>query len=222
MDSGKCKVIPNSVDESKYRVLNSKEKKMIRQQFSIDSDAKLFVTVANLRTIKNHSFLLDVAYELKKRNYAFMLCLIGEGEQREFIEKKIKDLQLTENVILLGNRSDVPEILGAFDGMIFPSLSEGFGGAVLEAQLVGIPVIASDMVPDSTDMGIGMVKYLPLNKSCSEWADEIISFFNQDFSWTREKVLEKMQQKHFTIRSTAREYLKAYGIDEATINKAII
>ena len=122
---GKCKVIPNSVDETKYYVLSDEERQQIRLEFVSDINTKLFVTVANLRKIKNHSFLLDIAYELKKRNYPFKLCLIGEGDQRELIEKKITVLKLSENVILLGNRSDVPEILGAFDGMIFNQINGG-------------------------------------------------------------------------------------------------
>lgn len=221
--NGKCKVIPNSVDEDKYLVLTTNEKESIRRILGVTDDkTQMLVTVANLRAIKNHTFLLDIASELKKVNYNYKLFLIGEGDQRGFLEEKICENGLQNEVILLGNRDDVPQILGAFDGMIFPSLSEGFGGVVLESQLVGVPVVASNMVPAFTDMGIGMVKYISLNETPKEWAEQIIQFFSKDFKWSHVEIISAINDKGFSIKSTAREYLRTYGIDEETIEKAII
>lgn len=220
---GKCKVIPNSVDEDKYVVLDTEEKESIRHMLGVTDDkTKMLVTVANLRAIKNHSFLLDIASELKKIQYQYKLFLIGEGDQRDFIEGKINALGLQNEVVLLGNRDDVPQILGAFDGMVFPSLSEGFGGVVLESQLVGVPVLASNMVPSFTDMGIGMVKYISLKETPQEWSKRIIQFFSKDFKWTHDEIICAINDKGFSIKSTAKEYLRAYGIDDETIEKAII
>lgn len=221
--NGKCKVIPNSVDEDKYLVLTTNEKESIRRILGVTDDkTQMLVTVANLRAIKNHTFLLDIASELKKVNYNYKLFLIGEGDQRGFIEEKICENGLQNEVILLGNRDDVPQILGAFDGMIFPSLSEGFGGVVLESQLVGVPVVASNMVPAFTDMGIGTVKYISLTETPKEWAEQIIQFFSKDFKWSHVEIISAINDKGFSIKSTAREYLRTYGIDEETIEKAII
>lgn len=221
INKGKCKVIPNSVDEKKYLVLSDECKRDIRQELICPEHTKMLVTVANLRSPKNHSFLIDIANELNKKKYKYMLYLIGDGPDREMIESKIIEYGLEDRVILLGVRSDVPEILNAFDGMVFPSIAEGFGGVILEAQLCGVPVITSENVPQFTDMDVGMVKYLSLQKSASEWADEIIEYFDKDFNWSREKVDQKIKEKGFTIRSTAEAYLRTYGIDEETIKKAI-
>ena len=78
------------------------------------------------------------------------------------------------------------------------------------------------MVPAFTDMGIGMVKYISLNETPKEWAEQIIQFFSKDFKWSHVEIISAINDKGFSIKSTAREYLRTYGIDEETIEKAII
>ena len=146
--------VPNAIDQNKYVVLNANERNVLREKLGIPNDKKAYVTVANLRKQKNHMFLLDIAKSLKEKGGQFILYLIGEGDLRSDIEKKILDLDLTDNVVLMGSRGDVPQILCAFDGMIFPSLFEGLGGVVLESQLVGVPAIVSDAIPKVVDVGL--------------------------------------------------------------------
>ena len=162
-----------------------------------------------VKLTSNRNYIVEISVDINYRNVILL-------------EEKICENGLQNEVILLGNRDDVPQILGAFDGMIFPSLSEGFGGVVLESQLVGVPVVASNMVPAFTDMGIGMVKYISLNETPKEWAEQIIQFFSKDFKWSHVEIISAINDKGFSIKSTAREYLRTYGIDEETIEKAII
>lgn len=78
-----------------------------------------------------------------------MLLLIGNdsGECGEEIHKKVERLGLKENVMFLGIRSDIPELLQAMDVFLFPSLFEGFGIVALEAQAAGIPTVVSNRIP---------------------------------------------------------------------------
>lgn len=213
--------VPNAIDQKKYRVLNKDEKTSLRKKLGIPNDRKAYVTIANLRKQKNHMFLLDIAKTLKEKGDNFILYLIGEGELRFDIEKKILDLDLIDNVILMGSRGDVPQILCAFDGMIFPSLFEGLGGVVLESQLVGVPAIVSNAIPRVVDVGINMVEYLSLSDDISLWADVIIKKTNC-FKWDYNTTLQAFKKKGYCIESTARKYLKEYGISENIISKAIL
>ncbi len=217
---GKHMFVPNAIDQKKYVVLEQTEKNKLRAKLGIPSDKKAYVTVANLRKAKNHKFLLEVAKELKNKGDNFILYLIGDGDLRPEIEKKIKELDLNENVVLMGTRGDVPEILCVFDGMIFPSLYEGLGGVVLEAQLVGVPAIVSEAIPKVVDVGIDMVEFLPFD-DISKWA-EIIMKKTDSFKWNREKTLKAFEEKEYTIEATTKKYLKEYGIPEDVIKKAMI
>lgn len=212
--------VPNSIDQKKYVVLDENDRINLRKELEIPLDAKAYVTVANLRKQKNHMFLIDIAVALKKKDDKFKLYLIGEGSLRTDIEEKINRLGLSNNVILMGSRKDVPQILCAFDGMIFPSLFEGLGGVILESQLVGVPAIVSDVIPRVVDVGIDMVEYLSLECSPEVWADTIIKKTN-NYTWDYETTLSTFKQKGYCIEETAKKYLKEYGIDDKTIEDAL-
>ena len=119
----------------------------------------------------------------------------------------------------MGTRGDVPQILCAFDGMIFPSLYEGLGGVVLEAQLVGVPAVVSEAIPRVVDVGIDMVDFLSFD-DVSKWADVIMSK-TDSFKWDRQATLKAFEEKEYTIEATTRKYLKEYGIAEDIVNRAM-
>src|SRR5699024_9057208 len=81
--------------------------------------------VGNFRKVKNHSFLIDIFKEFKKYNEDSKLLLIGDGELKPEIIKKLESLNILEDCILLGTRSDVNELLQVMDVLVFPSIYEG-------------------------------------------------------------------------------------------------
>ena len=213
--------IPNAIDQKKYIVIDNKQRESIRKSIGVNIDEKAYVMVANFGEKKNHLFLLDIAKSLKDKNHKYKLFLIGDGNMRGTIERKILELGLNDTVMLLGTRKDVPKILGAFDAMIFPSLFECFGGVVLESQLLGVPAFVSDRVPKTADVEIDMVKYLSLNETPDYWASYIINNVD-DFTWNYERALRAFEKKGYIIEQTAQKYLELYGFNKDTIEKALI
>lgn len=216
---GRYQYIPNAIDQHKYAFLEGDQRTALRKQLGISEDKKAYVTVANFRKAKNHAFLLDVAKALKDRKDPFVLYLIGDGDLRSDIEKKIVDLELSEHVVLLGSRKDVPQILTAFDAMIFPSIYEGLGGVVLEAQLTGVSAIVSDAIPTVADLGIDMVDFLPLGDA-DRWADAIMKKTQTPLR-DHQMSLQALEEKGYCIEQTTRKYLNAYGLTEDIISKAL-
>lgn len=212
--------VPNGLNQHKYLIADEKMRATVRESLNIPADKKAYVTVANFRKPKNHSFLLDVAKSLKDKNDIFLLYLIGDGSLRTEIEEKIANLGLKDHVILLGSRGDVPKILCAFDGMIFPSIHEGLGGVVLEAQLVGVPAVVSDAIPKEVDVGLDMVDFLPLQCGTDAWANAIVRK-TASTAPDCETRLQAFKKTGYCIEETARRYLLEYGISEDVVCKAL-
>jgi glycosyltransferase involved in cell wall biosynthesis len=128
--SGRLWVVPNGVKSVAPRPPSTKGRLTI-------------VCVANLRAPKGHVTLLGAMSKLRHSDW--YLLLVGEGPERDSIERMIIATGLQERVSMLGRRSDVHEILESADLLVHPSYSEGMPNAVLEAMAHGIPVVASDV-----------------------------------------------------------------------------
>ena len=81
---------------------------------------------------------------------------------------------MQEAVILAGNRDNVQDYYQAMDVFVFPSLWEGLGIAVIEAQANGLTCIVSDKVPMEVDMGCGLVIKKALEDGIDSWVETIL------------------------------------------------
>ena len=114
----------------------------LREWLGIGPKKLLAITVASLTSIKNHLGLLDAAARLFQTSSGELHFLfVGEGSMRPEIESKIRRLNLTQHVTVLGASDRVTDYLSASDIFVLPSLLEGMSNAILEAMAAGLPVI---------------------------------------------------------------------------------
>jgi glycosyltransferase involved in cell wall biosynthesis len=106
-------------------------------------DAPLVVACGRLKTVKGFSTLLD-ALALVRQFIPAHLWIVGEGEQRPFLEKKIERLGLQDCVRLVGFQQNPFKYMAAADLFVLSSLFEGFGNVIVEAMACGVPVVATD------------------------------------------------------------------------------
>jgi glycosyltransferase involved in cell wall biosynthesis len=98
---------------------------------------------------KNHELLIDIYNSFHKKYSDSRLLLVGQGVEEAAIKDKVNKLKLEENVMFLGIRSDVNEIMQAMDVFVLPSRFEGLGIVLIEAQAAGLPCVTSkNVVPD--------------------------------------------------------------------------
>ena len=177
------KVVPNGIDVSKFRYdISTREK--IRKNYDIDNNRIVIGHVGRFHTQKNHKFLISIFFELTKINSNVLLLLIGDGKLRKNIEKRVLKLGLKEKVLFLGVRNDVPDLLQIMDVFLFPSLFEGFGNVVVEAQSSGLPCIISNKVPNEVIL-TDLVKQIDLKQGKKFWVEkinEILSGFHRDIT----------------------------------------
>jgi len=193
----KVSVIPNAVNLEKYRFL-PQDKAILRNKLSLPATSPIVGHVGRFNAPKNHKFLIEVFAALHQFVPQAQFVLAGDGPLREEIEGLIKERGLEEHVHLLGVREDVPEILGALDVFVFPSLYEGLGLSLVEAQAAGIPSVISNTIPSDVDLGLGLIKAMSLHESPSVWADEIMRRFHHDKqSW--ETVERHIRDRNYEI-----------------------
>ena len=152
------KIIPNAIDTKDFTFEMNREKK--RAELSLKSDDIVITCVSKLRRGKGHNYLLEAFEQLRHyserrqkshTNRRFKLLIVGDGEQKEILLKQIESYKSKSNILFIGNRNDVKELLRISDIFILPTLGEGMSNALLEAMASGLPVITTD-IPENNEL----------------------------------------------------------------------
>lgn len=169
-NDGKVTLINNAIEIEKF-TFNKQKRNLLREKLELENN---FVIghIGRFDYQKNHLFLLDIFYETLKQVPNAKLLLIGDGHLKEKIITKIKQLDIEDNIVMMGVRSDIKDLLNVFDLFILPSLFEGLGIVLIEAQANGLKCIASDEVPDIANI-TNLVSFVSLLDSPINWAYKI-------------------------------------------------
>ncbi len=171
VNSDRWMFVPNTIDVEKYSFkVCDREKR--RTEIGVSNDVVLIGATGQLIVRKNHIFLIGVIDELKRNNKNAKLIVLGEGNQREYLEHQIEALNLKHDVFLLGESNDIPEWLSAMDIYAMPSLTEGLPIGAVEAQANGLYCLLSDGVPNDVDISSSVI-HLPIGDSIDKWVETI-------------------------------------------------
>ena len=153
---------------------------------------------------KNNFFLVDLIYEIsKKENDAVLLC-VGTGVDEQRLKEYAKELCVDKNIKFLGVRSDVSDILCASDVFVFPSRFEGLPLTCVEAQISGLPCVLSNRIDSDVKLSD---KTLILDLDVKKWAPAVLQLLGSErtSSELSEDVLSKYSFENST--SQLREIL---------------
>lgn len=163
-------IINNAIDVKKYKFDNEIRIKY-RKALGVE-DNFVIGHVGRFEEQKNHEFLIDIFNKYKKVNSNSKLILVGDGSLKEKMIKKVKKLNLEEDVLFLGVRNDVNNLMQAFDMFILPSKFEGFGIVGLEAQASGLYALVSQSV--ALELAVTPnIKFMDVNEKKEKWISEI-------------------------------------------------
>lgn len=199
----KGSIIYNSFDLEKFK-FKDEDREEIRAELSLQ-DYKVLVHVGSLNSVKNQEFLIRVLLNVIKIDDSYRLVLIGEGENRENLEILSKNFKIEKYVIFLGQHRNVPKLLNAGDIFLFPSLYEGLGMALLEAQTSGLPCIISENIPNEALINDN-IDTIKLN-DIDSWVEAIISPKERIKDSSNNKIyrsnyrIENMKRKLITLYS---------------------
>ena len=160
-DQNKVKIIHNAIDLDKFK-FDSDARKKLRKELDVDEKTTVIGHVGRFVQQKNHDFLINVFNEYHTKNPDSKLLLIGTGPLEEKIKTKVEKLNLTDSVLFLGQRNDTNKLYSVMDVFCLPSLYEGLGMVLIEAQVNGLPCVASDKVPNEAKVTENFF-FLPFN-----------------------------------------------------------
>jgi len=169
------RLVKNAIDAKAY-VFNKELRLEYREKLGV-SESRVYIHVGRLHESKNHPFLLEAFAKIKRISDNSVLLLVGDGEKRASVEERIRELGLSDSVMLLGSRSDIPALLFAADCFLFPSLWEGLGIAAIEAQAASLPCICSDSIPREVSV-TDLCSFLPVSDREPDsllWAEKAVS-----------------------------------------------
>ena len=205
-DEGKVYLLNNAIDLDKFKY-DKKIRDKKRKELGIKEDTIVIGHIGRFVAQKNHTFLIDIFNEIHKLNQNSILLLIGQGPLQEEINGKVKELGLDDSVKFLGQREDVHEYYNVMDLFLFPSLYEGLGMVMIEAQANGLTCIASTEVPLAASI-MQNTYFFSLDDTSLNWAKNI---FNIIKSNTRTKFnKESFLQSGYSINENADKLFNFY------------
>lgn len=138
-------VIRNMVDPQE--LVPARSRRDVRSEIGIPETAPLVLHVGRLDPAKDHDTLLWAMARVMTSRPEVHCVLVGPRTESLASHPAIAAANLIGRFRLLGDRRDVPNLLAAADLFLFPSVTEGMPNALVEAMLVGLPVVASDITP---------------------------------------------------------------------------
>lgn len=177
--------ILNGIDTKKFAYSEENREEM-RTMLEV-TNSFVIGHVGHLAKVKNQSFLISLMPKILEKNKNAKLLLLGEGEDRQKLEKQIFDLNLSSNIIMTGNVTDVHKYLNAMDAFVFPSLYEGMPLSVIEVQTNGLPCVMSDRVPQDVVL-TDLIRRLSLKEPDDVWVEAICASRRSDPYKYEEKI----------------------------------
>ncbi len=183
----------------------------VRAEFGIPDDALVVGHIGRFIEKKNHALLIDIFAEIVRRRPTARLLLVGDGPLRPTIKARVEQVGLQDRVIFAGLRSDVPRLLlGAMDVFVFPSLAEGLGLVLIEAQCAGLPCVYADVIPPEADLVPSLTRRLALSQPATAWAEAALQATASPHL-SQHDALVAVSLSPFAIETSLKELEKIYA-----------
>jgi glycosyltransferase involved in cell wall biosynthesis len=175
--------MPYGMDEQQFHsnavLPNGLSAMGLRQQLGFAADAIVVGHVGRFMPQKNHAYLLRTAAEALTLQPKLHFLLIGDGPLRADMETLARQLGIDSRVTFAGHRLDIPLLMRhAMDCFFFPSLWEGLGIVLLEAQVAGLPCLLSNRIPPEANVFPDRNRHLAVDVSPHRAARELVSFLD--------------------------------------------
>lgn len=210
--------LPNAVDAERFLAARSSTpRQVVRESLGLGLDDKVLMCVGRFTFQKNQGFLLDVLSA--QSDCRCKLVFVGSGPDLNSVRQATAERGLSDRVVFAGLRDDVPALLAVADLLVMPSVYEGLPLTAVEAQACGLPVLLSDTITRQADLGLGLLRYLPLSAGPQGWAQAVTEQLAGRPEVTDETIRETFRAKGFDVQANNRLFLGLYEGTALTAEK---
>lgn len=169
----KFEVLNNAIDCKKY-LFSNKTREEYRKMFNLE-DSIVIGHIGRFDDAKNQKYLIEIFKKLCNISDKYKLLLCGDGILKNKLEEECRRNNLDDKVIFLGVRNDIDKILQAMDILAFPSKYEGVSLTLIEAQLAGLYIIASNNIAKESIYDLNAKMLGISDDDIDIWCNEIIN-----------------------------------------------
>ena len=206
-DSARCLFGEKAIKDDKYSlfqnlidyntIINPNYEEV--EQFKKDNDLNNRLVIGHIGTFKeskNQRFLIEIVKNLSDINVK--LLLVGDGSMKDELQELVNKYNLNDKVVFAGIRKDINNMLSCMDVFVFPSVFEGLGMVLLEAQASGIPCVVSDAIQPEVDLGLGLINKLSLNDDVQSWINKILEVRSKKIL-NKDVIIKSFDEKGYSL-----------------------
>lgn len=208
----RLRLIYNGIDTTAFTSYKSRQE--VRTLLGIPLDALVLIKVANLIPYKAHLTLLTALNKIKNKLpiHWRLICVGRDNGIGGNLQNQAKNLGLSEHILWLGMRQDIPDLLFSADiGVLCPYENEGFSNAILEGMAAGLPLVVTDVGGNKEAVVDGKTGYIVEANNSEALGNAILDLTNHP-----EKALQFGQagqarvKKYFSLDACVQAYEELY------------
>lgn len=207
----KYSYFPNLINYEE--LLHKPEREVIKfkEEYNLN-DGIVIGHIGTLKKSKNHKFLLEITKYMAAQNIDVKLLIVGEGSLRKELEDLAIEYNISDRVHILGIREDINVILHSMDVFVFPSIFEGLGLVLLEAQATGLPCIVSEAIQPEADLGLDLFTVLNLEDNIDIWCEQILKK-SQEKLCNIDRIKSAFYKKSYSKSKCIKKLMNIYNIN---------
>lgn len=204
-------VMHNGISIDEFKMPGADEIQKEKKRLGISLTSKVIGTVAKIRKEKGLGYLLQAAPEVLAAFPDTVFVIVGDGPLRGELESISRRLKIDQNLIFTGYHDDVSNILSIFDIKVLPSLTEGFGLAIVEAMAMAKPIIATNVGGISEILENGKTGLLVPPKDPKALAEKIIYLLKNKVEAKKLGIKAKEESKKYDVNIYVRKLEQLYS-----------
>jgi glycosyltransferase involved in cell wall biosynthesis len=201
----------NGIDTEKFCVNHNRD--VFRKDLGFSETSIIIIIVANLIPYKGHvDMLLGLSEVIKQLPKEWNLLCVGRDDGIQYdLEKQAHELGIEKNIIFLGQRMDIPELLAASDIAVLCSHQEGFSNSILESMAAGLPMVVTDVGGNSEAVEDGVNGLVVPAHNPQKLGDAIATLANNKDMRKKMGVAGRcIVEEKFTLSKCVQQYTKLY------------
>lgn len=206
----KVRVIPNGVELERFSIEPGAAKRLRNEL--VRNGEFLWIAVGRLVPNKNFPALVQAFQLVQQRHPRAILAIAGTGPEKAKIEQIVSQYAVSDRVLLLGPRNDVPELLAAADALVMASIWEGFPNVLLEAAASGLPVVATDVGANREVVKDGTTGFLVPPGAVETLADRMLALMDMPLDERRAlgRAAQRLVATEFAFPKVAQQWATLY------------